>query len=287
MRAETTFDRRVTKHDFNDMPMIIPPLSVQREVADQLDAATYRIDALIQARRRQLELIGERKRSIIDRLTVPRALGGAADGITAWPVSVIKRAADYFSDGDWIESPYITTDGIRLIQTGNVGEGQYKEQGFRYISEETFRSLNCTEVLPGDILISRLAGPVGCACLAPDLGVRMVVSVDVVIMRPTPALDASFAVAYLSSSRHLALAELLARGTTMQRLSRSQLGDMPIPLPPIDEQRRAVRQIDLQLARLRSLSASLIAQIDLLIERRQTLVADAVMGQLRVAEASE
>jgi len=37
-----------------------------------------------------------------------------------------KRIAKSFIDGDWIELPYITDDGIRLIQTGNIGEGYFK-----------------------------------------------------------------------------------------------------------------------------------------------------------------
>ncbi|MCE2451319.1 MAG: restriction endonuclease subunit S, partial [Nitrospinae bacterium] len=86
-----------------------------------------------------------------------------------WDTCKIKNLArpgyKTFVDGDWIESPYITSDGIRLIQTGNIGEGEYKEKGFRYISEETFKHFGCTEIEPGDILICRLGEPVARACL--------------------------------------------------------------------------------------------------------------------------
>lgn len=69
-------------------------------------------------------------------------------------------------------------NGIRLIQTGNVGLGSFREQGYRYISEQSFRELACTEIFPGDVLICRLDGPVGRACLVPSLRVRMITSVD-------------------------------------------------------------------------------------------------------------
>src|SRR5690242_4408534 len=78
-----------------------------------------------------------------------------------------KDGKHTFVDGDWIETPYITDEGLRLIQTGNIGVGSYKEQGFRYISPQTFLELGCTEVHPNDVLICRLAEPVGRACLAP------------------------------------------------------------------------------------------------------------------------
>jgi type I restriction enzyme S subunit len=282
MRAETTFDRRITKDDFNEMPLVVPPLRAQRAIAWYLDRETAQIDALIEARRRQAKLVVDHRRAVIDGFTVPGALGGSADAETTWPIAKLKRAAAFFADGDWIESPFITTDGIRLIQTGNIGEGIYRDQGFRYISDETFKSLGCTEVVPGDILISRLAGTVGRSCLAPDLGTRMVVSVDVVIMRPVPHLEPVFAVAYLSSSYHLALAELLARGTTMPRLSRSQVGELPIPMPPFDVQERVVGEIERRLAGVNALLVALDQQALRLLERRQALITAAVTGQLEI-----
>ncbi|WGX36426.1 hypothetical protein P7I82_32445 [Pseudomonas aeruginosa] len=83
-----------------------------------------------------------------------------------------------FLDGDWIESKDISSDGIRYITTGNVGEGAYKEQGAGFISEETFHALRCTEVYEGDVLVSRLNNPIGRACVVPNLGGRVVTSVD-------------------------------------------------------------------------------------------------------------
>ncbi|MCA1771075.1 MAG: hypothetical protein LC652_14425, partial [Halomonas sp.] len=96
------------------------------------------------------------------------------------PLRGTARQEPYsFTDGDWVESPFITDEGVRLIQTGNIGVGEYREQGFRYIAENTFEKLKCTEFRPNDVLICRLADPVGRACLAPDLDGRMITSVDV------------------------------------------------------------------------------------------------------------
>jgi type I restriction enzyme S subunit len=270
------------------IPIARPPHEQQRYLADFLDAETARIDALIEKKRHLIELLDERRRSVIDGLTVPKALGGSADSgsRSPWPVTALKRSAAFFSDGDWIESPFITSEGVRLIQTGNVGEGEYREQGFRFVTHETFAALQCTEVFPGDILISRLAGPVGCACLAPNLGTRMIAAVDVAILRPSIDVNPNFVVAYLSSARHLALAELLARGTTMQRLSRSQVGDMPLPMPELHVQRVIAEKVARATGVLRITKGRLERQIALLREHRQALVAAAVTGQLDIAKAA-
>jgi type I restriction enzyme S subunit len=158
-----------------------------------------------------------------------------------WDLSKIKYIPKYeyksFVDGDWIESPYITDEGIRLIQTGNIGIGSYKEQGYRYISEDTFKDLNCTEVYPNDVLICRLAGPVGRACLAPSLTERMITSVDVCILKPKDNIDRRYLVYILSYDGYLQEADFLARGGTRQRISRTQLGNINILLPPTDQQK--------------------------------------------------
>ena len=74
-----------------------------------------------------------------------------------WEVKALGEACRVFTDGNWIETKDQSTEGIRLVQTGNVGLGVFKDRRdkARFISENTFRDLKCFEVLPGDCLISR------------------------------------------------------------------------------------------------------------------------------------
>ena len=41
----------------------------------------------------------------------------------------LDQLCAHFGDGDWIESKDQSEEGIRLIQTGNVGNGEYKDKG--------------------------------------------------------------------------------------------------------------------------------------------------------------
>ena len=82
---------------------------------------------------------------------------------TSCPTKKLGEVCDVFTDGDWIETKDQSSAGIRLIQTGNIGEGIFlnKAGKSRFISEQTFKRLNCTEIFPRDLLISRLPDPVG------------------------------------------------------------------------------------------------------------------------------
>ena len=79
---------------------------------------------------------------------------------TEWELRRIKylknNELDSFQDGDWIESPFITDEGIRYLTTGNIGDGVYKRQGNGFISEETFRELNCKYAYPNDLAICQM-----------------------------------------------------------------------------------------------------------------------------------
>lgn len=252
----------------------VPDLQTQRRIVDQLDAETHRIDELVEAKRQLRDVLAERRSAVIS------AAFTGGEGVHAVPLKWLARPGKTsFTDGDWIESPYITSAGIRLIQTGNVGVGAYREQSPKYITEETFRAFDCTEVVPGDVLISRLSPPVGRACVAPDLGVRMITSVDVCIFRPRGDLDPSYLVYYLSSDRHLQFVAAICRGTTMDRISRTMLGNLTVPLRPLEEQRRIVARLEAETRRIDALLALIDAQLPKLAEYRRALVSETVTAR--------
>jgi type I restriction enzyme S subunit len=206
-----------------------------------------------------------------------------------WDVKRISllasREARSFTDGDWIESPYITDEGMRLLQTGNVGIGAYREQGYRYVTEQTFRELRCSEVRPNDVLICRLAAPVGRACLAPDLGCKMITSVDVCILRPAPEVDPRFVVYFFSSKDYLDWLDGLCRGSTRDRISRSMLGALRSILPPLAEQRAIAAFLDRETGRVDRLVAKKRELIERLKEKRTALISRTVTRGLPPAAA--
>lgn len=181
-----------------------------------------------------------------------------------------------FLDGDWIESKDISSDGIRYITTGNVGEGAYKEQGAGFISEETFHALGCTDVYEGDVLVSRLNNPIGRACVVPDLGGRVVTSVDNVIFRPDSKFDKKFIVYLFSSEEYFKHTSNLARGATMQRISRGLLGNIRVVTPSLEEQTKIARFLDHETARIDALIEEQQRLIELLKEKRQAVISHAV-----------
>ena len=163
-----------------------------------------------------------------------------------WQTKKLSEVCDVFTDGNWIESKDQSSDGIRLIQTGNVGQGYFKDRGekARYISEETFKRLNCREIFEKDVLVSRLPDPVGRACIIPDTGERMITAVDCSILRFNKDIISRFFNYFSQSNNYLNNVEALTSGTTRKRISRNNLGLINIPVPPLSEQHRIVKILD-------------------------------------------
>ena len=180
-----------------------------------------------------------------------------------WAWCRLKDIVTYIDDGDWIESKEQSDFGIRLLQTGNIGCGHFKDKegNYHYISEATFKKLNCNEIYPGDILISRLPEPVGRACIVPNLSQRLVTAVDCAIIRlKQDIISKNYFIYYTQSAKYLELIKNNCMGTTRLRISRANLEKTLIPLPPLVEQKRIVTAIE-----------AIFTQIDLLEQNKVDL----------------
>ena len=164
-----------------------------------------------------------------------------------WEKKRLSELCTVFADGDWIESKDQAPAGIRLIQTGNVGEGVFKDRGdkARYISEATFEKLRCTEIFEGDCLVSRLPDPVGRSCILPRVMERMITAVDCTIIRfDVTKICPEFFNYYSQSSEYLNAVDAETTGTTRKRISRSKLAQTLVLLPSLPEQQRIVAILD-------------------------------------------
>ncbi len=164
-----------------------------------------------------------------------------------WEYKKLSEVVSFIGDGDWIESRHQSDNGIRLIQTGNIGNGVFKAKEDRphFISESTFDELGCTEIYEGDCLVSRLPDPIGRACIIPNMQNRMITAVDCSILRFQKLISSNFFVYYTRSKRYNKEIENYTTGSTRKRISRRNLESVQVPVPPLSEQSRIVAELDL------------------------------------------
>ena len=286
---------RVTSADILKRKIAIPTLAEQQAIADYLDEKCAAIDKLIDNQKAQIEKMKEYKQSVITEAvtkgltpSVPMKdsgiewIGKIPEG---WETCRLKNVADplqenSFIDGDWIESPDIIDEGIRYLTTGNVGDGLYKRQGNGYISQETFKDLNCKYAYPGDLVIARLNAPYGRSCILEDDEDRYVLAVDIVILRTLQ--DKRYICYFTQCPGYQRAVEDYSRGTAMKRISRNNLGNIDVLLPPLAEQQAIADYLDEKCAAIDKLIAIKQAKIDKLNDYKKSLIYEYVTGKREV-----
>ena len=196
-----------------------------------------------------------------------------------WDTIKIKQLPDRsiensFVDGDWIESPDISNEGIRYLTTGNIGDGKYKKQGNGFVTLEVFQNLNCKYAYPSDLVISRLNAPYGRSCILPDDYSEYVLAVDNVILRTNN--DKKYICYITQCDGYQKSVEDNAKGTTMKRISRTNLGNVLLPFPPLSEQHRIADFLDEKCAKIDAVIEKQKQVIEKLKEYKLSIITEAV-----------
>lgn len=272
----------LTLKDLHGFWIALPPLPEQRAIVaalSDMDALIVGLDQLI-AKKRDIK-----QAAMQQLLTGKQRLPGFTG---EWEVKTLfeiaERKKELFDDGDWIESEHITNQGVRLIQTGNIGVGRFIEKDVRkYIYEKSFTSLRCKELRCGDLLLCRLADPAGRACVLPDIGEeKIVTSVDVTIFRaPTDTIDRVFLSNLFSTPEWFRAVSDRSGGTTHKRISRGALGRISIKIPAIREQ-AAIATI---LSDMDSELTALEARRDKARQIKQGMMQELLTGRIRLTNS--
>lgn len=270
MTAKSSVDS-VRMEMIADMFIPVPPIEEQTAIATALSDA----DALITALEKLIAKKRAIKQGVMQKLLQPKE---------GWEVKTIFELADkrkeLFDDGDWIESEHIADEGIRLVQTGNIGVGIFIDDNKKYIFPESFQKLKCKEINEGDLLICRLADPAGRACILPYIKEKQIItSVDVTIFRPREEMaDRRFLTYIFSTEDWFKHISERSGGTTHKRIARGALGKINISIPDIKEQKRIADILSDIDGEINALEIKLLKQRQL----KQGMMQNLLTGKIRL-----
>lgn len=252
----------------------LPPLPEQRRIVKILDEVFENIKKAKENTETNLQNSKDLFESYLQNVF--------ANSGEAWKEKKIYEICSFFTDGNWIESKDQSTSGIRLIQTGNIGQGFFKDRSSkaRYISEATFKRLKCTEIFAGDILISRLPDPVGRACIIPENNEKMITAVDCSILRLKIDVLPEYLNYYMQSREYFRDVDSRTTGTTRNRISRRNLGLIEVPVPPLAVQKSNIAKLDALSAQTKKLEEIYKQKLADLEELKKSVLKKAFSGGL-------
>lgn len=287
---------QMSRDDLMEFPVVVPPLAEQAAIAAFLDRETGKIDALVEAQTRLIELLKEKRQAVISH-AVTKGLDPAApmkdSGVewlgqvpAHWEVQTLKRVTESCCDGPFgsgLKSEHYVDEGVRVVRLQNIKERGFDGTDAAYIDYDYFKTtLTRHDVREGDMLIAGLGDErnlVGRACVAP-LGIEpAMVKADCFRFRIQPETDTEFLVHQLNAGAAYASGKL-ATGSTRARIPLSSMMARIIALPPIAEQREIASELSVWSAKAAELLEQAEAAIILLQERRAALISAAVTGKI-------
>lgn len=283
---------RINSEDFGDISVDFPSLDEQRRIADFLDAETARIDGLVNAQHHARTLLLERRATrVFDLVTgadaadqMPSQLAWATSLPLAWRSVKLGHFARMGSGHtpsrshpEWWEDckiPWITTGEVSQVRDDR-----------REVLTDTRESISeigmansAAELHPkGTVVLCRTAS----AGYSAVMGLDMATSQDFVTWTCGPDLDPHYLLWCLRAMRADLLGRL-AMGSTHKTIYVPDLQALRIPLPPLSEQHRIVAAIRASNATIDAAVDVIDRQAELLAERRQALVTEAVTGGITV-----
>ena len=275
------------------------PLSEQKRVAAFLDNATSTIDRIIAKKQRLIELLDERRTSLISQMVtqgidpgVPMKDSGVPwlGFIPAhWAVRALKvLIVDGCINGAFKKSAEFGT-GTLFINVSDLYSDDFEitEAALERVAVST-EELARYNVEQGDIFFVRSSlklDGVGRSAMAGLLSEPAIFDCHLVRVRPkNEVINSEFLIAYLNSA--LVRGQLVSRANlvTMATLDQDKISTLPIVVPPPEEQAAIVNALGGIWISTSQLTSKLSSNIDRLREYRSALITVAVTGQLDIRD---
>lgn len=158
-----------------------------------------------------------------------------------------------------------------------------------FISEEVHtQELARSIVLPGDVLMNIVGPPLGKVSVVPPLHPEWNMNQAIVRYRPILGLDTKFLSYLLLTESILIRAKRRAKATAGQfNLTLKICRELPIPLPPLAEQRRIVAEVERRLSLIAQAEAIIDTNLKRAARLRQSILKRAFEGKLVAQDESD
>lgn len=175
-----------------------------------------------------------------------------------------------------MKNEYIS-QGIPFLRSQNVREDRFDSRGLLFVSPSFHERLTKSRLMPGDLVIVR-SGNVGTACVVPDsLGEAN--CADLVIVQGPEAIDGRYAALYMNS---LARSRVRAGrvGVALTHFNTQSVAELPVPVPPLAEQKRIVAEAQRLMSVVDSIEAVVMDAMHSSTGLRSAILTAAFSGRL-------
>lgn len=293
---QTTGIQNLRVTDYLNTHVAIPSVAEQDLIATFLDTSYANIESAIEAKRDQIEILREVRRSILQRIVTrgidqERSLVSTANPWLeqipkGWSLIMLKRLAEIqsgltlgkaYEDQEVVEYPY--------LRVANVQDGYVDLDDVSTLEVPPYVAAGVM-LRAGDVLMTEGGdldklgrGTVWEGQIEPCLHQNHVFAVRCYRHKLLPQFLAYVTAAQYGRDYFEATGK---RTTNLAATNSTKVGMFYIPLPSLEEQRELVNYLDAELGRLAAIEESIGKQIETLLSYRKSLIHECVTGKRRI-----
>ncbi len=286
---------RLYTDDFYNIRVPVPPESERTSILSFVRARDAQVRRFIRNRRRLIEVLNEQKQAIINRAVTrgldpnaplkPSGIDWLGDIPEHWEATTLGRLVKTFKTGPFgsilHQSDYMP-GGVPLVNPVHMSGGHIMPDANCAVDDATFHRLREYALAEGDIVFSRRGELGRCALVRTDEAGWLIGTGSIRARLVPGAVDPNYLIAALQGQWVSDYLSVMSVGATMQSLNTGILSRVPLPLPPLEEQKEIPLFIERETARVDKAIAKAECGIDLIRQYRTRLIADVVTGNVDV-----
>jgi type I restriction enzyme S subunit len=280
--------------DLNKFFLPIPPRTEQIRIAGFLDRETAKIDALVSEQQRLIELLKEKRQTVISHAVTkgldknarmkPSGIEWLGDVPKHWAVTPLKRLADVHTGvAKGKDNSSLKTISVPYLRVANVQDGYLDLEDVSMI-DIPVKELERYALKPGDVLMNEGGDfdKLGRGYIWEGQIAQCISQNHVFAVRPRKVESRWLNAITGSDYAQFYFMTRSKQSTNLASISSTNLMDLPVVHPPESEQSAILSFISEQTAHFDALTTEAQRAIDLLQERRTALISAAVTGKIDV-----
>jgi len=285
---------RLYPDKFLSMPVVCPPQEEQQAIARFLKAQDRLFRKFIRNKRRFIELLKEQKQNVINQAVTrgldpkvkfkPSGVEWIGDIPEHWDATKLKRVVSFNPSKSETRANPADEEKVVFLPMENISVNGDIDCSEKRPLSEVWNGF--TYFRRGDVVVAKIT-----PCfengkgaylkgLESDFGFG---TTELIVLRPSKAIDGAFLRFLTSTKQFLLLGEQYMTGAAgQQRIPSDFVKNYPIGLPPIKEQREILEHIQEKSAEIDQAITRAQREIELMREYRTRLISDVVTGQVDV-----
>lgn len=259
--------KTLNKEKLKEVPITLPPLEEQKRIVKILDEKIAMLETVKANAKANLQNAKDLFQSQLAK----------AFSNTTWEMQKLSEITEV-KDGTH-DSPSYYSEGIPFVTQKNITPSGFDLTNTKRISlQDHEKFYKRSNVEYGDIIIAMIGANRGMSCI---VNTREVFSIkNVGLIKKSEKTNQEYLAYYLKSEVAQKYVSDASNGGAQEFIGLTSLRKFPIPLPPLSEQKRIVKELDTLSEKTKALCAIYENQIADCEELKKSLLAKAFEGNL-------